>query len=106
MYSILDKSFSGPVLSYLLRRHTAAITTGDVLTELTGIPVNATLLKSLQYGKYFSFSLLLQYVDHSNASRVGQLYGDDNFYEGVYSFEHFISGHIFTFQINVKFHTF
>ena len=32
-YSILGKSFPGPVLSALLRRHTAAITIGDVLTE-------------------------------------------------------------------------
>ena len=34
IYSILRKLFPGPVLSTLLRRHTAAITIRDVLTEL------------------------------------------------------------------------
>ena len=60
MYSILGKSFPGPVLSALLRRHTAAITIGDVLTELMCIPVNATLLKSLKHGNYFSLRPLVQ----------------------------------------------
>ena len=45
-YSILGKLFSGSVLSALLHRHTAAITIGGVLTELTCIAVNATLLIS------------------------------------------------------------
>ena len=106
MYSILGKSFPGPVLSALLRRHTAAITIGDVLTELMGIPVNATLLKSLKHGNYFSLRPLVQYVDHLNATRVGQLYGDGNLYEGVHLVEQFIPGRIFTFRINGKFHTF
>ena len=74
MYSILGKSFPGPVLSALLRRHIATITMGDVLTELTCIPINATFLKSLQNGKYFLFCPFLQYVDHLNATRVGKQY--------------------------------
>ena len=40
MYSILSKSFPDPGLSALLRRHTAAVAIGDVLTELTCIQVN------------------------------------------------------------------
>ena len=64
IYSILGKLFPGPVLSTLLRRHTAAITIRDVLTELMSIPVNATLFNSLPHGNYFSFRPLLQYVDH------------------------------------------
>ena len=106
MYSILGKSFPGPVLSALLRRHTAAITIGDVLTELMCIPVNATLLKSLKHGNYFSLRPLVQYVDHLNVTRVGQLYGDGNLYEGVHLVEQFIPGRVFTFRINGKFHTF
>ena len=43
MYSILGKSFPGPMLSTLLCRPTAAITIEDVLTELTSIPGNAAL---------------------------------------------------------------
>ena len=106
MYSILGKSFPGPVLSALLRRHTAAITIGDVLTELMCIPVNATLLKSLQHGNYFSLRPLLQYEDHLNVTRVGQLCGDGNLYEGVPLIEQFIPGRVFTFHINGKFHIF
>ena len=106
MYSILGKSFLGPVLSALLRRHTAAITIGDVLTELMCIPVNATLLKSLKHGNHFSLRPLVQYVDHLNVTQVGQLYGDGNLYEGVHLVEQFIPGRVFTFRINGKFHTF
>ena len=94
------------MLSALLRRHTAAITIGDVLTELMCIPVNATLLKSLKHGNYFSLRPLVQYVDHLNVTRVGQLYGDGNLYEGVHLVEQFIPGRVFTFRINGKFHTF
>ena len=106
MHSILGKSFPGPVLSTLLRRHTAAITIGDVLTELMFIPVNTILLKSLKHGKYFLLRPLVQYVDHLNVTRVGQLYGDNNLCEGVHLVEQFIPGRIFTFHINGKFHTF
>ena len=106
MYSILGKSFSGPVLSTLLRHHTAAITIGDVLTELMCIPVNASLLKSLKHSNYFSLHPLVQYVDHSNVTRVGQLYGNGNLYKGVHLVEQFIPGCVFTFRMNGKFHTF
>ena len=105
MHSILGKSL-GPVLSALFRRHTAAITVGDALTELMCIPVNATLLKSLKHGNYFSLRPLVQYKDHLNVTRVGQLYGDGNLYEGVHLVEQFIPGRVFTFRINGKFHTF
>ena len=94
------------MLSALSCHHTAAITIGDVLTELMCIPVNATLLKSLQNGNYFSLRFLLQYVNHLNVTRVGQLYGDGNLYEGVYLIEQSIPGHVFTFHISGKFHTF
>ena len=47
MYSIHGKLFLSPVLSALFRRYTAAITIGDVLTELTCISVKTTFLKSL-----------------------------------------------------------
>ena len=59
MYSIFGKSFPGPVLSALLRHHTAAITIEDVLTELMCIPVNATLSKSLKHANYFSLRSLV-----------------------------------------------
>ena len=105
MYSILGKSFPGPVLSTLLRPNTAAITIGDVLTELMCTPVNTTLLKCLQHGNYFSLRPLLQYVDHLNVTRARQLYGDGNLYKGVYLVEQFIPGRVFIFHINGKFHT-
>ena len=91
MYSILSKLFLILVLSALLRRHTAAITIGDVLTELMCIP---------------SLRPLLQYVDHLNVTRARQLYGDGSLYEGVHLVEQFISGCVFTFHINGKLYTF
>ena len=83
MYSILGKSFFGPVLSALLRRHTAIITIWDMLAKLMCIPVNTTLLKSLRDGKYFSLCPLLQYVGHLNITRVGQLYEYGNLCKGI-----------------------
>ena len=56
--------------------------------------------KKFKYGKYFTFRPFLQCVDHLNVTPVGQLYGDGNLYEGVNLVEQFISGRIFTFQIN------
>ena len=49
LYSILSRQFPCQVLSLLLRRPVAAITTGDVLREIICQPVNATLLHSLKF---------------------------------------------------------
>ena len=63
IYSILSRQFPGQVLSSLLRRPVAAITTGDVLREIVCRPINATLLHSLQFGVYFSSRPLVHYVN-------------------------------------------
>ena len=96
---ILVKSFPCFLFSALLGR----ITLGDVLTELTCIPVMYPY-KSLKYGKYFSFCPLL--CEHLNATRVGQLHGNGHHYEGLNLVQQFIPDRIFTFQIHGKFHTF
>ena len=83
-YSILGKSFPDSVFSALLHQHTAAITIGDVITELICIPVNATLSKSLQSSKYLLFRPLLLYVDNLNVTWAGQLCGDGNLYKGAH----------------------
>ena len=71
------------------------------------IQVNATPLKSLQHGNYFSLRPLLQCGSFKRYSdRTAKLYGDGNLNEGVYLGEQFIPGRVFTFHTNGKFHSF
>jgi len=61
------------------------------------------VLPSLKHGKYFSSRLLVQFPDYSGNITMGQIYTDGNVYKGVKFFEKFISGKIFTFNINNTF---
>ena len=63
LYSIPSPQFLCQVLSLLLRRPVAAITTGDVLREIICRPVNATLLHSLKFK-----GVVQDTVDEANVS--------------------------------------
>ena len=48
LYSLVGKQYPGQVLSFFLKRPTAAITIGDDLTEISCTPINVTLLRCLR----------------------------------------------------------
>ena len=106
IYSILSRQFPGQVLSSLLHRSIAAITTGDVLREIVCRPINATLLHSLQFGRHFCSRPLVHYVNSRGNLTLGQIYLDGNVYPGVQFIEKYIPGRVFTFRVANYFYIF
>ena len=106
LYSVLGRQYPGRVLTSLLRRQSAGITVGDVITELVCTPIIVTLVHSLQHGQYFSSRPLILCYDFNGTLQTGQLYRDGNAYPGVKFLESFIPGRVFTFLINGTFYTF
>ena len=103
---IQSRQFPGQVLSSLLRRPVAAITTGDVLRGIVCRPINATLLHSLRFGRDFSSRPLVHYVNSRGNLTLGQIYLDGNVYPGVQFIEKYIPGRVFTFRVANHFYTF
>ena len=104
--SLVGRQYPGQVLTSLLRKPTAGITVGDMLTEITCINSNVTLLPSLRHGNVFSSRPLVRILGPNSTSQIGQVYRDGNVYVGVRLIENFVPGRIFTFLIHDKFYTF
>ena len=106
LYSLVGRQYPGQVLTSLLRKPTAGITVGDVLTEITCINSKVTLLPSMRHGNVFSSRPLIRILGPNSTSQIGQVYRDGNVYVGVRLIENFVPGRIFTFLIHDKFYTF
>ena len=106
LYSLVGRQYPGQVLTSLLRKPTAGITVGDVLTEITCINSNVTLLPSMRHGNVFSSRPLVRILGPNSTSQIGQVYRDGNVYVGVRLIENFVPGRIFTFLLHDKFYTF
>ena len=106
LYSLVGRQYPGQVLTSLLRKPTAGITVGDVLTEITCINSNVTLLPSMRHGNVFSSRPLVRILGPNSTSQIGQVYRDGNVYVGVRLIENFVPSRIFTFLIHDKFYTF
>ena len=106
VYSILSRQFPGQVLSSLLRRPVAAITTGDILQEIICRPINATSLHSLQFGRHFSSRPVVHYVNSQGNLTLGQIYLDGNIYPGVQFIEKYIPDGVFTLRVANHLYTF
>ena len=99
LYSLLGRQHPGQVLSSLLRKPTAGITVGDVITEISCKDTNVTLLQSLQHRKHFSSRPLVRLDGLNGTSPIGQVLRDGNVYMGVQLIEKFLPGHILPFLI-------
>ena len=106
LYFLVGRQYPGQVLTSLLRKPTAGITVGDVLTEITCINSNVTLLPSMRHGNVFSSRPLVRILGPNSTSQIGQVYRDGNVYVGVRLIENFVPGRIFTFLIHDKFYAF
>ena len=103
LYSLVGKQYPGQVLSSLLNKPTAAITIGNVFTEISCTNTNVTLLHSLQFGKFFSSQPLINIPGPNFTFEIGQVFRDGNVYAGVRLLEKFVPGPISTFLIHNKF---
>ena len=106
LYSLVGRQYPGQVLTSLLHKPTAGIIVGDVLTEVTCIKSNVTLLPSMRHGNAFSSRPLVRISGPNSTSQIGQVYRDGNVYVGVRLIENFVPGRLFTFLIHDKFCTF
>nr|XP_026694673.1 uncharacterized protein LOC113475150 [Ciona intestinalis] len=79
LYSLVSRQYPGDILSKILGGQRAAITVGDLMTELTCENINGTILHSLEHGKLFATRPLIRYRDHAGKFRIGQLYRDGLF---------------------------
>ncbi|XP_078486318.1 LOW QUALITY PROTEIN: uncharacterized protein LOC144744832 [Ciona intestinalis] len=104
LYSISSRQFPSEVLSAIMGSSRAAITVGDVITEIVCEQINATLRHSLQYKSYFSIRPLVYFTDSNGSLRIGQVMKNDVVYEGVRLVEHYTPGRTFTFRINEQFY--
>ena len=106
LYSLVGRQYPGQGLTFLLHKPTAGITVGDVLTEITCIKSNVTLLPSMRHGNVFISRSLVRIPGPNSTSQIGQVYRDGNVYVGVRLIESFVPGRLFTFLIHDKFYTF
>ena len=102
LYSFVGRQYPGLVLTSLLYKPTAGITVGDVLTEITCIKSNVTLLPSIRHGNAFSSRPLVRISGRNSTSQIGQVYRDGNVYVSVRLIENFVPGRLFTFLIHDK----
>ncbi|XP_078483400.1 uncharacterized protein LOC144743458 [Ciona intestinalis] len=104
LYSMSSRQFPSEVLSAIMGSSRAAITVGDVITEIVCEQINATLRHSLQYKSHFSIRPLVYFTDSNGSLRIGQVMKNDVVYEGVRLVEHYTPGRTFTFRINEQFY--
>ena len=102
LYSLVGRQYPKQVLTFFLHKPTAR----DVLTEITCIKSNVTLLPSMRHRNVF-FSRPRAWIPGPNStSQIGQVFRDGNVYVGVRLIENFVPGRLFTFLIHDKFYTF
>ena len=94
----MAKQYPGETLSSLTGRKRAAITAGDVLTEIHCQLVQGIVLHSLVYNTFSSRPLVEFLVN--NIREVRQIWSDGFLYEGIRFREQYISGKVVTFRIN------
>ena len=105
--STLGKLYPSEILSLALGRPSLAISAGDVITQLTCQPINATVLPTLAFDNETKFSLL-PLVEYGRTqygkSRIGQLVSPNFVVQGKPSYyEHYHPGRTLIFQINSRF---
>ena len=82
LFSVMAKQYPGETLSSLTDRKRAAITVGDVLTEIHCQPVQGIVLHSLVYNNTFSSRPLVEFLVN-DTRKVGQIWSDGFLYEGI-----------------------
>lgn len=103
---LLSNQYPGKVLSQLLGGKRAAITVGDILTEIECQRVNVTVLRSLFLQNKYATRPLVQFIDSSNTSIIAQIFPDSNAYVGIHFYELYTPGRIFTFNIAGRFYNY
>ena len=73
LYSNLGRQYPGQVLSSLLHRRTAEVTTGDIITELACEPTNTIILPSINHGKKFFSRPPVELLDSLGKPIIGQI---------------------------------
>ena len=95
----MAKQYPGEILSVLTGRKKAAITAGDVLTEIHCQPVQEIVLLSPVYNNTFSPRPFVEFLIN-DTRKVGQIWSVGFLYEGIRFREQHISGKVVTLSIN------
>ncbi|XP_077974075.1 uncharacterized protein LOC144429752 [Styela clava] len=106
IYKTLSKQYPGQILNEVLGGKHAAITVGDILTEIHCEQINVTILRSLYYNNTYATRPLVTFLNKNNVTIVAQIFTDTNVYAGIHFFENFVSGRTFTFAINGRYYTY
>nr|CAB3263325.1 uncharacterized protein LOC108950678 [Phallusia mammillata] len=103
VYSLLSRQYPGEIISQVLGGHRAAITTSDLMTEITCEEINGTILHSLRHGDLFATRPLIEYIDSTGTRIVVQLYRDGFVYQNVKFLETYQPGRVLSFRIDEEF---
>ncbi|XP_077970203.1 uncharacterized protein LOC144424625 [Styela clava] len=103
---LLSKQYPGKILSQLLGGNRAAITVGDILTEIECQRINVTVLRNLFLQGKYATRPLVHFINNSNETIIAQIFPDSNAYVGIHFFENYTPGRIFTFQIDGRFYNY
>ncbi|XP_077973613.1 uncharacterized protein LOC144428368 [Styela clava] len=103
---ILSKQYPGQILEEMLGDNRAAITVGDILTEIQCEKINATVLKTLIFNDTYATRPLLSLLYKNNETVIAQMFTDTNVYAGIHFFENYVSGRTFTFLIDGRYYTY
>ena len=101
----MAKQYPGEALTTLTEHKKAAITAGDVLTEIPCQRVEGIVLQSLEYENQFSSGPLIEFIQN-DTRKIGQIWSDGFLYKGLHFKERYIPGKIVTFRINNEFYVF
>ena len=105
LFSLVAKQYPGEALTTLTGHTRAAITAGDVLTEIPCQRVEGIVLQSLEHENQFSSRPLVEFIQN-DTRKVGQIWSDGFLYEGLRFKERYIPGKVVTFRINNEFYVF
>nr|XP_018672265.2 uncharacterized protein LOC108950678 [Ciona intestinalis] len=106
LYTLVSRQYPGEALSEILGGRRAAITVGDLMTEITCEKINGTIMLSLKHHKLFATRPLIRYRDATGKPRIGQLYRDGFVYASVKFVEKYNPGRVMSFKILDSFYLF
>ena len=105
LFSLMSRQYPGDTLSSLTGQRKAAITAGDVLTEITCQTVEGIVLQSLKQNEMYSSRPLVEF-NINGTRKIGQIWPDGFLYVGVQFKEKYVPGKLVTFRINDMFYVF
>ncbi|XP_076825481.1 uncharacterized protein LOC143471040 [Clavelina lepadiformis] len=106
LYALVARQYPGETLTAISGQKKAAVTIGDLITEIQCYPVSGTVLRSLVYKGQFSARPLVEFFYNNGTKSLGQIYRDGNLYRGVRYVESYVPGRIFSFNIGNQFYQF